>query len=284
MKRLEDTVSTFMVTSEHMSAAPNSPVTSNKSKSSEETETTIEIPQSPNHSSSVIEHHGSETMTLVTNGNDGYKWEKSSSGTARSAMEKMGYRGKGLGRLENGREEAVASHMDTSSTHKTIVISSSITRGINVNGFNKAYRGTAKFERFNGRTADDIKNYIPTHLSRDIYDSAVIAVGGNDLSRASTTIDTVAENVIATGLVCKEFHIKDIYICSVLPRKYNGFDERRTKLNDILRALCKIFGFHFIDNENIKLEEHIDRDGVHLTKRGSSALCRNIVQHLNNAF
>ena len=270
----------FMVTSEHMAAEPKPAEISITSQSSRETDHVIELPLSSTHSSSVM---ASETFNLGLN-NGRYKWEKSSSGTARSAMEKMGYGGRGLGKLENGREEAVASNLDTSSTHKTIVISSSITRGINANGFNKAYRGTAKFERFNGRTAEDIKNYIPLHLSRDVFDSAVIAVGGNDLSKASTSIDTVAENVIATGLVCKEYHVKDIYICSILPRKHNGFESRRSKLNDILQALCNIFGFTFIDNGNIKLDEHIDRDGTHLTKRGSSALCRNIVQHLNNAF
>ena len=221
----------------------------------------------------------------MTHGHDNsklYCWEHSSSGSARNAMLKWGYKGGGLGKNENGREEAIAISEIDSLTQRTVIFSSSITRGINPNGFNKAYKkGTAKFERFHGRTAHDIKTYIPTHLKRDLYDSAVIVAGGNDLSRDSVSIDTVAEDIIAAGLVCREFHVKKIYICSVLPRRYTRYQVRRSTLNDILRELCKIFGFIFIENENISLQEHIHSDDVHLTKRGSSILCENIVQQLN---
>ena len=213
-----------------------------------------------------------------------YVWEQYSSGKARENMEKMGYRGGGLGKFGNGREEAVALEpvMQPPSLHKTVVFSSSITRGINPNGFNKVYTGKAKFERFNGRTAHDIKMYIPQHLRRDKYESAVIAAGGNDLSKDSTSIDQIASDIIEAGISCKEHGVKKVYICSILPRKPATYQSRRSTLNDILKILCAMFDFTYIENENITLEGHIDRDGVHLTKRGSSVLCRNIVKCLND--
>lgn len=212
-----------------------------------------------------------------------YAWEKHSSGSARKVMEKMGYKGGGLGKHENGREEAVAvDQKNKPLTRKTVIFSSSITRGINPHGFNKVYTGTAKFERFHGRTARDIKLYIPIHLMREQYDSAVIAAGGNDLSNDSVPIDTVATDIIEAGLACKNFHVKNVFICSVLPRQLTRYQARRRTLNNILRNLCTMFGFTFIDNEDITLNEHIDRDGVHLTKNGSSAFCKNIAKYLND--
>lgn len=204
---------------------------------------------------------------------------------------KMGYKGGGLGKYENGREEAVAlehnmqpssQHSSQPSSHKTVIFSSSITRGINPNGFNKVYNGKAKFERFHGRTARDIKMYIPQHLSREKYESVVIVAGGNDLSKDSSSIDQIASDVIEAGLACKEYGVKNVYICSVLPRKSTSYESRRSILNDVLKILCAMFNFTLIENGNITLEGHIDRDGVHLTKRGSSALCRNIAKYLND--
>ena len=235
----------------------------------------------PEHVGLMIQETTAHVASTDPDRSQQYTWERYSSGLARRVMLKMGYKGGGLGKNENGREEAVAiSDMDTSKHHKTVIFSSSITKGINPNGFNKLYRGTAKFERFHGRTASDIKAYIPTHLRREQYDKAVIVAGGNDLSNNHVEVDTVAEDVIEAGLVCKKYLVKNVYICSVLPRRYAPFQARRRTLNNILRELCKIFGFIFIENDGITFE-HIDRDDVHLTNKGSSYLCKNIVQCLN---
>ena len=219
-------------------------------------------------------------MNLDTNKEQPFIWENYSNGSARSTMINMGYKGGGLGRNENGREEALGVQ-GMRSTEKAIIFSSSITRGVKPNGFNKLYKGVAKFERFNGRTIHDIKSYIPVHLQREQYDSAVIVAGGNDLSKGNIMVDTVAQDIIEAGLVCREHMVRKVYICSVLPRRNARYQERRETLNMILKELCKIFGFVFIGNENITLQ-HIDRDNVHLNESGSSNLCRNVVRCLND--
>ena len=124
-----------------------------------------------------------------------------------------------------------------------------------------------------------LKEYIPIHLKREEYDAVVIAAGGNDLSNGHH-VDAIAEDIIAAGLTCRDHRVKDVYICSVLPRRFTRYQVRRQTLNNILRELCKIFDFTFIENHDIILE-HIDKDDVHLTKTGSSLLCKNIAQHLN---
>ena len=80
--------------------------------------------------------------------------------------------------------------------------------------------------------------------------------------------------------MCREHMVRNIYICSALPRRYTRYQERKETLNLILKELCKMFGFIFIENDDITLQ-HIDRDNVHLNESGSSKLCRNLARILN---
>ena len=66
-----------------------------------------------------------------------FEWERYSSGTARKTLEKMGHKGGGLGKNEDGIKEAIP----VQSKRKTAIFSSSITKGIKINGFNKGYNG-----------------------------------------------------------------------------------------------------------------------------------------------
>ena len=98
----------------------------------------------------------------------------------------MGYRGKGLGKDENGREEALTAEsikVDLTNQKQTkpdtLIFSSSIMKGINENGFNKGYKGkNAKLHKFHGRTAREIKSYIPVNL-KEQPQTVVIAASGN---------------------------------------------------------------------------------------------------------
>ena len=77
-------------------------------------------------------------------------------------MEKMGYDGGGLGKNGNGMVDALA----VQTSEKTMIFSSSITKGISKHGFNKSYKGGhAKFQRYPGGNIRHIKTYLPAHLS-----------------------------------------------------------------------------------------------------------------------
>ena len=77
----------------------------------------------------------------------------------------------------------------------------------------------------------------------------------------------------------------NICISSILPREDFFLQLRRKELNDILRSLCDIYDFIFIDNDRgvdkIILSEHIDRDGVHLNTLGSEVLAHKFGSVLN---
>ena len=55
---------------------------------------------------------------------------------------------------------------------------------------------------------------------------------------------------------------------------------RGNELNDILKSLCYLHNFTFIDNYNIT-HEHLLQDGVHLSNFGSDILANNFLDLLN---
>ena len=242
--------------------------------------------------------HTHSTIKKNTNGDraaescetsEHYAWEKHSKGIARKTLIRMGYKGKGgLGKYENGIEEAITVDNIVRSKERTLIFSSSITRDINTNGFNKKLKyNRATLHKFNGKKIRHIKRYIPVHLDEeeDRVHSVVIVAGGNDIpvSKSNMSMSTIADDIIEAGLTCRnEYGVKDIYISSILPRCSAYYQLQRKVLNDILKERCELNGFTFIDNDNIILKYHIGHDGVHLNKAGTSLLCRNLHYYLNS--
>ena len=159
-----------------------------------------------------------------------------------------------------------------------------------MDNFNKEHftRGRATFHRFHGGKARHIRNQVETHLFDERPDSVIILAGGNDLPtsrRSPTSLAVIANHVIDIALMCKKYEVTNICISSILPREDFFLQLRRKELNDILRSLCDIYDFIFIDNDRgedkIILSEHIDRDGVHLNTLGSEVLAHKFGSVLN---
>ena len=151
---------------------------------------------------SIIESDGSSKKQ--------YPWEEHSSGMARNTIVRMGYKGKGLGKNENGIVEAITVDNIRPRKKKTAIFSSSITRGISTNGFNKILKGSiAKFHKFNGKKPHHIKGYIQTHLEEDQPDYVAIVAGGNDVPIGkfeSVSTSTIADdNWCVKIMVLKRF-------------------------------------------------------------------------------
>ena len=215
-----------------------------------------------------------------------FKWEEHSSGAARKVIERMGYKGKGLGKNEDGIEEAITVH-NTTRKAKSLIFSSSIKRGIHTNRFNKKLKNTvAKFHKFNGKKAHHIKDYIQTHIDEEQPDSVVIVAGGNDVPIGkynSMALSSIVDDIIQAGSLCRRNGVKNVHISSILPRSAFYFQLRRYELNNLLKERCRVEGFNFIDNKNIVLSDHIGHDGVHLNKAGTYVLCSNLWNCLNDS-
>lgn len=163
-----------------------------------------------------------------------------------------------------------------------MVFSTSITKGINPERFNKANgSGTVRFQRFHGGKSRHMSNYVPTHLFEERPDTVIIHVGGNDLptSRENPIPPVkIANQIIETALICKKFEVQNILISGVTTRRAHFLQQRCNELNNILKGLCKSHNLIYIDNSAIKVE-HL-YDGVHLNDDGTKILADNYLNHL----
>ena len=171
---------------------------------------------------------------------------------------------------------------------ETIIFSTSITKGIKVREVNDKIDddGLVSIRRFHGAKAAHVKEYLWVHL-RDVRPkTAVIQTGGNDLPTPRfnpVPVATIAADVIESGLICRGYGVKNVFISGVPIRRKYYLQNRCAELNTILRELCKLHDFTFIDNSAIKLE-HLQNDGVHLADEGSNILRDNYIHFLNSAY
>ena len=169
----------------------------------------------------------------------------------------------------------------TDSGNNAMVISTSMTKGIDTNKFREDYNGKVTFHRFHGKKARHIKHYIPTHLSEEQPDIVIIQAGGNDLANNASNLLDIANNIMEIGQICKRYGASKICISSVLPREDFHYQLRRKDLNELLKNLCVVHDYAFMENSNIILSKHICGDGVHLDVRGSSVFSANLLESLN---
>ena len=171
-----------------------------------------------------------------------------------------------------------------SADKKNVIISASLTRDIDETEFNHSSEGVkTEFVRFRGKTINNIKHYMTAHL--DQVDSVMLLAGGNDLPSSEVRKSPVANvvgNLIEAGKKCKHLGVKTVAIGSILPRTHFHYQLYRKETNDLLRKECTKNGFKFIDNNNIILAEHIQRDGVHLNSAGTEILRENFLSYVNN--
>ena len=116
-------------------------------------------------------------------------------------------------------------------------------------------------------------------MEEDRPDICVVLAGGNDLPTTTTVLD-IANSVIEAGITCKKYGATQVMISSVLPRSDFFCQLKRHDLNALLKGLCDIHNFIFIDNCNMSISD-LCYDGVHLTKAGSDKLQSNFLWYLN---
>ena len=142
-------------------------------------------------------------------------------------------------------------------TQRTLILSTSITRGIKVDSFRDCYEGKCKFYRKPGAKARQLKDHVKDNLSAGECTSVILQMGGNDLQDvyAPELVTRLANTIIDTGKICKERGAETVFVGGVPVRRYPYTWERCRDLNGQLKGMCRHNNFVFIDNSRIAHNE-----------------------------
>lgn len=139
---------------------------------------------------------------------------------------------------------------------------------------------------YSGATAAHLRHYSDIGLNKK-PNGVVIHGGTNDLLGSNSSddhSDDIACTLIETAVKARSLGTKDIFISSVLPTKDEHANTRAAEINSFLKSYCKAYGFCFVDNRNITIDDlkkDDDRDRVHLSDVGGKQLMYNFAHYFN---
>ena len=144
--------------------------------------------------------------------------------------------------------------------------------------------GKAIIKPFPGVTANEINHYILAHLKTILPDIVIVNAGSNNISRGhilKQNNEEIAEEILNIGLTCRENGVNRIIISGLCYRNSIPLNRKINDINTILQNKCSEINFEFIDNQNIQVDCHLWKDGLHLNDKGIEILANNYLQNLN---
>ena len=214
-----------------------------------------------------------------------FTWERHSSGIASKLLDKMGYRGQGLGKHENGIIEAIDAKpankfkteekksYDEKNRKKICILSGSMLNRLDEKRLSNDYVDV-RLRCHGGCTIKCLYTHLPWAFALQ-PEHIIIHVGTNDCAKKTS------------DEVLKELFDVRIYIQKVLPSCKIWFslplvrtDDKRANviirhLNIKMMKQCDMI----LDNSNIK-ECHLSRKGLHLNDHGTKLMAKNIISHI----
>ena len=150
--------------------------------------------------------------------------------------------------------------------------------------FNKSVStGKSQFNEFSGTTTRRLNHFVTPILDEERPDTVLIHVGCNDIT-PKTYRDlkpgVIANEIIDIGKKCMNYGTKKLFISSILIKKQSSLTKIINQVNDILKDLCLINSFIFIDNSEIK-RDMLWKDGIDLNDQGIYMFASNFVDYLN---
>ena len=153
-------------------------------------------------------------------------------------------------------------------THKIIMFTDSIPRGIWMRKFNQCTDAIARLKRFPGVTSKELAHYVIPTLKEESFLSALIRVGINDILRDQSELkqQLILQNIMKIAHQCKDHEVKEIILSSVVTTGRVNADVI-IHFNKSLNNLCRANGFCFVNNDNIS-EGNLYKDRLHLLEAG----------------
>ena len=112
-------------------------------------------------------------------------------------------------------------------------------------------------------------------LQENEFDTSILHMGGDDILKLGSNIDTVSKDILSIANHCKNFGVKQIIISglTLTTRLKASFIYQ---LNKSIKRLRQKHGYSFIDNSNVS-SENLWQDRLHLSNSGKGVLMNNYV-------
>ena len=209
---------------------------------------------------------------------DHFVWEKHSSGVASNIMRKMGYKGKGLGKLEDGITEPITIKPRTSmqgdqnnQNKKLLVIASSSMLNQMDEKRLSTHNVNVKVRCHGGCTVACMYTHLP-ELFKLKPDYILLHIGSNDCT--TKTSDVILQEIKnLTGYITKSLPCCKIIISLPIVRTDSS---RATQIQKHLKLKLQRLMFPCMDNSNVDLS-HLGKKGLHLNHHGTRIVARNII-------
>ena len=208
-----------------------------------------------------------------------YHWEKYSNGFAGKMLNKMGFRGKGLGKCENGISEPIQIEKKSSFKKESnpetqneliYVLSDSMFNQIDEKRLNVSKDVKVKVKSYGGCTINRLYKHLPEVLSlRPKY--IVIHIGTNDC------IQKTSDQVIREMMNLKRYIENALTTTVIFSTPITRSDN--TTANQIVQNVnvkLKRMDCRLMDNSNI-IACHLGKRGLHLNEHGTKKLAINLI-------
>ena len=159
---------------------------------------------------------------------------------------------------------------------KVFIIGDSMIKNITGTGISR--EKIIKMRLHPGATTIDICDYIKLEL-RQKPDVVIVHCGTNDIPNNINTVKKIKKLVKEIEENNHE-NIPQVVIFNIIKRNDQDCNEEIQSVNDKLQRFCTSKGLSFNDNNNI-VKSCLNKDKLHLNRRGSSFLANNFKRFVN---
>ena len=208
-----------------------------------------------------------------------FAWEKYSTGCAGRIMERMGYKGKGLGKRENGIREPITvekrnfeqAFSNTPEKPKKLVYiaSDSMLNQLKAKKLSNQYEVKVRYH--GGCTVTCMYTHVPEMIELK-PEFIILHVGTNDC------VNKTSDEVL-TELCDLERYIQKSLPSSKIIFSLPIIRADSSTANKIIKNLCvkiKRLNYTVLDNSNLNVS-HLSKKGLHLNKYGTKKMALNII-------
>ena len=244
------------------------------------------VRNSPMSNKSSVSGHESNTTEECMSSSDKYDsrhkydWQKHSSGLASRIIDKMGYKGRGLGKNEDGIEEAIQVDdtkfkMEDTKTREGKLLYIASSSMLNQMDEERLSRGNIKVKVrcHGGCTVKCMYSHLPEMFDQK-PDFVLLHIGSNDCIVMGKISDVVLQEIrkLAEYISWNLPYAKLILSLPIV----RADNSTANAVQKNLKFKMKRLFYPCLDNSNVGLS-HLGKKGLHLNNHGTRLVARNII-------